>query len=158
MKLSVLEKIAKILNQNKITWAISASLLLYFKGIVDDFQDIDIMISEEDVLVVTNLLANYGTLQQNNPNSKYKTRVFLEYVIDNVEIDIMAGFIIVANNSEYYFPLTKKSISEIIVINDTPIPLQSIEEWKTFYSLMGRMEKVKLIERKLHKGYEHSLV
>ena len=149
-KLSVLEKVAKILNQNKITWATGASLLLYLKGIVDDFQDIDIMISEEDVLVVTNLLDNYGTLQKNNPNYKYKTKVFLEYVIDDVEIDIMAGLIIVANNSEYYFPLKKEGIKEIIVINDTPIPLQSIEEWKTYYSLMGRMEKVKLIEQKLY--------
>ena len=57
----------------------------------------------------------------------------------------MAGFVIVKDNKEYYFPLQKKSIKDYISIDSVTIPLQSIEEWRTYYELMGRAEKVKMI-------------
>ena len=49
-KLKVLTKIGTQLNEAGITWAIGASLLLYFQGITDEFNDIDIMVMEKDVL------------------------------------------------------------------------------------------------------------
>lgn len=42
-KLEILSQIAKKLNEGHVTWAVGGSLLLYFKGIVDEFHDIDLM-------------------------------------------------------------------------------------------------------------------
>lgn len=145
-KLNILSKVAEVLNKNNITWAVGASLLLYFKGITHEFHDIDIMIYEGDVEKVNQILLSFGTLQPKNPNAQYKTKYFLEYNIDGVDIDIMAGFTIVCDNKEYYFPLEKNSVKNYININNVSIPLQSIEEWHTYYKLMGRVEKVKMIE------------
>ena len=150
-KLTVLTKIANVFNNNNITWAVGASLLLYLKGAVDNFRDIDIVVAEEDVSAVKELLSNYGVLQPPNPNAQYKTRTFLEYVIDGIDVDIMAGLVILDGTDEHYFPLKKENITDVIKLNDTAIPLQSLEEWKHYYSLMGRPEKVKLIERTLDK-------
>lgn len=55
-KLNVLSMIAESLNKNNITWAIGASLLLYFKGIANEFNDIDIIIDEKDVEKVKKIL------------------------------------------------------------------------------------------------------
>jgi len=145
-KLLVLSKIAQALNQRNLTWGVGASLLLYFKGIVSDFHDIDIMVSEEEVDKAKEVLLSFGILQPPNPNATYKTKNFMEFIVDEVEIDVMAGFIIVRNDYEHHFPLKKENIKEFHQINGVQIPLQTLGEWRTYYQLMGREEKVRLID------------
>lgn len=144
-KLNILAKVAKELNANNITWAIGASLLLYFKGITNEFHDIDIMVAESDVESIKKLLLSFGKLQPKNPNIKYKTKDFMEFNIEGIDFDVMAGFIIVNNNIDHYFPLEKKDIKGYVDIQGATIPLQSIEEWHTYYKLMDRTEKVTMI-------------
>ena len=145
-KLTLLSHIAKELNHKNITWAIGGSMLLYFKGITSEFQDIDIMVAEEDVEILIDVLLSFGNIQPPNPNAKYKTKYFLEFHIDGIDVDVMAGFVIVNKDKEYYFPLKKENIKDYTEINGIKIPLQSLEEWRNYYRLMGRDEKVKMID------------
>ncbi|KEH97128.1 nucleotidyltransferase domain-containing protein [Clostridium massiliodielmoense] len=150
-KFKVLSKIAKELNDNNITWAIGASLLLYIKGISSEFNDIDIMVAESDVEVLKNILLSLGELQARNTNAQYKTKQFLEFKVQDVDIDVMAGFVIVNNGRNFYFPLDKDDIMDYTEINGVKIPLQSVKEWRNYYELMGRTEKVKMIDDKFVK-------
>lgn len=145
-KLEVLTKIAKLFNEEKITWAVGASLLLYFKGKTDHFNDIDLMVDEKDIEKVKAIMLEMGTLMPPHPKAKYKTRHFLEYVVDGIDIDVMAGFVIVKDGVDYDCSLMKKQIVEIIEINKQKIPLQSLELWKYYYSLMGRENKARMID------------
>jgi len=145
-KLQVLSRIAKELNQKKLTWAVGASLLLYFKGIVPNFHDIDIMVTEDDVNEAKAVLLSFGTMQPPSPNIRYKTKYFMEFIVEGVEIDVMAGFVIMNHNKEYQISFGKADIKEYIQILDVSIPLQSVEAWRTYYQLMGRDEKVKIID------------
>jgi len=145
-KLTVLSHIAKELNQKNVTWAVGASMLLYFKGIISEFHDIDIMVAEEDVEIVKEVLLLFGSIQAPNPNIKYKTKNFLEFIVDGIDIDVMAGFIIINKDKEYYFPLKKENINDYTEVNEVKIPLQSLKEWRNYYELMGRYEKVKMID------------
>lgn len=145
-KLTLLSHIAKELNHKNITWAIGGSMLLYFKGITSEFHDIDIMAAEEDVEILKDVLLSFGNIQSHNPNAKYKTKYFLEFHIDGIDVDVMAGFVIVNKDKEYYFPLKKENIKDHTEINGIKIPLQSLEEWRNYYRLMGRDEKVKMID------------
>lgn len=147
-KFEVLSKIAKELNDNNITWAIGASLLLYIKGISSEFHDIDIMVAERDVQALKNILLPLGELQSKNPNIQYKTKQFLEFKVEGVDIDVMAGFVIVNKGRSFYFPLDKDNIMDYTEINGVKIPLQSVKEWRKYYELMGRTEKVKIIDDK----------
>ena len=149
-KLMVLSKIAKKLNENNITWAIGASMLLYFKDITNKFNDIDIVVAEDDVESLNEIVLTFGDILPPNPNLKYRTRHFLEFKVDGVDIDVMAGFIIVKKNQEYYFPLQHGDINDYTEINGVKIPLQSISEWRKYYELMGRTEKVEMIDSKLY--------
>jgi|SRR5690554_3180775 len=144
-KLSVLTKIANKINGNNIKWAIGGSTLLFLKGITKSFNDIDIMVSEEDVEQLKILLLELGTLEPENPHKRFKTKRFLEFVIDEVEVDVIAGFIIISDNKEYHFPLEKNHELEVIEFDGIKIPLQSLREWKKFYKLMGRIDKVEMI-------------
>ena len=153
-KLAVLAGIAHKFNDKQVTWAIGASALLYFRGVAEAFADIDIVIAESDVDSVKEILAACGTQQASPPNVQYQTKVFLEYVIEGVGVDIMAGFTVVKDGVAHYFPLEKKKITEHITVGGAAIPLQSLEEWKLYYALMGRTEKVVLIERKQKEKQE----
>ncbi|AFM00677.1 hypothetical protein Desde_2338 [Desulfitobacterium dehalogenans ATCC 51507] len=146
-KLSVLSKIGKALNENNIVWAVGGSLLLYLKGKADVFQDIDIMAMEDHIKELKKILQQYGDLELPNPNVRYKTRHFLEFTIDEVDVDVMAGFVIIHKGKEYDCSLHPESITEHLLINDVYIPLQSLTEWRRYYALMGRTEKVEMIDR-----------
>ncbi len=158
-KLTILSHIAKELNRKNVTWAVGASMLLYFKGIISDFHDVDIMVAEEDVEIVTEVLLSFGSIQTSNTNVKYKTKCFLEFNVNGVDIDVIAGFIIINKDKEYYFPLKKENINDYTEVNEIKIPLQTLEEWRNYYELMGRDEKVKLIddEYELFTSHEETL-
>lgn len=147
-KLDVLSKIARKIQNHGITWALGGSSLLFLKNIADHFNDIDIMVCEEDINKVKELLLELGELRPFKPNNNFKTKHFLEFLIDNIKVDIMAGFTIVKNNQEYYFPIEKHQKFESIDIDGLKIPLQSVKEWKKYYELMDRTDKVSMINQK----------
>lgn len=62
-KINVLKRIAIELNKKNITWALGASMLLYFKGIISEFKDIDIMVIDDDIDQVKKILLELGELQ-----------------------------------------------------------------------------------------------
>ncbi|MDD3410762.1 MAG: HDOD domain-containing protein [Eubacteriales bacterium] len=62
-------------------------------------------------------------------------------------VDIMAGFVIVKDEIEYNCSLRKEQIAEYIQVNDENIPLQSLEDWRNYYDLMGRTQKVEMIDK-----------
>lgn len=145
-KLNVLYKIADLLNKEHISWAVGASLLLYLKGIVHEFNDIDIMVTESDVFRLKEILFSLGSLKSSKINSKYKTKYFFEFNIDGVEVDVMAGFVIVNGDKEYDCSFYENQVVETILIQDTKIPLQSVDLWKKYYKLMERKHKAEVID------------
>lgn len=146
-KLQVLAKIAHVLNQNGITWAVGASLLLWFKGIVPHFNDLDIMVEEADALKAKAALCTLGQLQPGNSDpAKYKTRHFYEFVINGVDVDMMAGFVIVNGGKAYECPLLEEDICEKVPVNGETVPLQSLTNWERYYRLMGREQKADLVK------------
>ena len=145
-KLTVLAKIAEALNHEHITWGVGASLLLYFHQITDDFHDIDLMTTEEDVDKLKKILEGMGTLQLSNPNAQYHSRHFFEFVIDGVDIDVMEGFVIVKDGQEYDCSFSAGSVAKHITFNGQDIPLQSVADWRRYYELMGRNAKVEMID------------
>ncbi len=145
-KLKLLSNIAQELNQNNITWNLGASCMLYLRDIVSEFNDIDLMIKEEDIIKVEKIMSKYGTPVKRVPTEKYKTKYFLEYDIDGVEIDIMGGFVIVNKDQEYSFPLKENDPFDEYMLHGVTIHLAKVETWYKYYSLMERTDKVRLLK------------
>lgn len=145
-KLALLSQIAREFNHENLTWAVGASILLYFKGISSAFHDIDIMVAEEDVDAAKAILSSLAELQPATPNTSFKTKYFLEFSAQDIELDVIAGFVIAHGDTEYYFPLEKGDIKDATEIGGVRIPLHSLSAWRTYYKLMGRNEKARLID------------
>lgn len=146
-KLEVLSRIAHTLNESHVLWAVGGSMLLYFKGKTDVFHDIDLMVGERDIEKAKSLLLLMGTLSPQNPDNQYKTRHFLEFNIDGIDVDVMAGFVIVNNGKDYDCSLSAEQVAEHIPLNGEMIPLQALSDWRKYYELMGRTSKVEMIDK-----------
>ena len=147
--LHILAKTAHQLNQEKIAWAIGASMLLYYKGITDVFHDIDMMISVEDAPRVEKILLDLGAVKEGlNPNPLYKTKCFMEFCLAGVEIDVLGGMIITQDGTDEDCSFQKEKIEGYAQQDGETIPLYSLNEWRHFYSLMGRENKVRMIDNK----------
>ena len=150
-KISLLKRIAHRLNEAQVEWCLGASMMLYFKGIVSEFHDIDLMISVDDVEVVKTILSKMGTLcaSDQEPNPMYQTKCFMEYVIDAIDVDVMAGFAIVRESKIFDCSLCKDQIIDQLMLDNEVIPMQSPRLWCRYYRLMGRTTKADMIEKAL---------
>lgn len=147
-KLDVLADIARALNQSGVTWAVGGSLLLYFKGKTGVFRDIDLMVCETDVEKLKQAMLPLGAPAPSDPNAQYRTRCFLEFTVRGVDVDVMAGFVILENGQEHDCALKPEQVAEHILVRGEDIPLQSLEDWRRYYAWMGRTSKVAMIDGK----------
>lgn len=136
-----LVKIAKILNSEDIVWAVGASMLLRQYALADP-ADIDIVVALEDAGRVDSLLSSLGTVKNQKEKSDiYLTDFFHEYIIDSVEIDVMAGFKIkLPDSSVFEYKFDKESIPHIFDIDGVGVPFMSLEDWYVLYQLMPNRE------------------
>jgi hypothetical protein len=146
-KPNVLVKIANRLNANKITWVLGSSMMLYLRSVIESFNDIDIIVHEDDILKTKEVLDKLGILLPRDKNARYATKHFLEYEIDGVEVDIMSGFTIISKNEKHYFTLDKSKNYQSIILGGETIYL---DNWLKYYQLMERLDKVEIINSFLH--------
>lgn len=146
-KLLVLKKIAHAFNEAHITWALGSSSFLYLEGLVNTFHDLDLFVSHGDGKKAEALLRKLGHEEPANYKPElYGTRLFCEFAIDGVEIDLMEDFSIIKDGKEYYFPLKPENIVERLSLDGESIPVESLAAWRERYALMGRLEKVEIID------------
>ena len=81
----------------------------------------------------------------------YQTKTFLEFRIDSIEVDVMAGFAAVNEGKVFDCSLRENQIAEKVLLETEVIPLQSPLLWCKYYRLMGRAEKADMIEKALAK-------
>ncbi|MBE0600948.1 MAG: hypothetical protein IH607_04115 [Firmicutes bacterium] len=148
-KLNVLERIAERFHAARITWAVGGSMLLYFKGIVPVFRDIDILVKTEEAETVREILAELGTQQTSARSDTYRSEAFFEFNIDGVDVDVIAGFVIVRNGVPCDRSLRDDEITESVRSGNETIPLHSLAVWRRNYELMDQPEKVRLIDDSL---------
>lgn len=150
-KIELLKKIAHRFNEARIEWDLGASMMLFLKGIVSEFHDIDLLISVRDVENVKAILSEMGEQIQSSPkpNPMYRTKSFMEFLVNSIEVDVMAGFAIVNGGKVFDCALCEEQIVEKMQLGSEVIPLQSPLLWCQYYRLMGRNEKADRIEKAL---------
>lgn len=156
----VLIKITEALNSTDILWGVGASMLLYQYKLVDNPSDIDITVSISDIKEVDRILSSMGEKLSESKSDIYLTEYFYEYIIDGVNIDVMAGFKINLTNSVFEYPFDKNSVPHHLKVGNTPIPFSSLEDWFVLYQLMPKREyKVNLIDEYFkNKGIEYPVL
>lgn len=145
-KQSILRKLAKKFNEEDLLWALGASTMLYLRGRIPTFEDLDLFVSEEDVQKAQRILSSHGRLLPKEKSPLYASRHFSSYLIDGLQVDLISGFTLLYQGKEYVFPLLEEQITAFYMLEDTQIPLMDLEDWKHYYTLMGRSQRAALCE------------
>ena len=151
-KLRALARAAEALNRSGVVWALGASAMLYLRGLAGTFHDIDLMVTEADADAARAILDRLGTRQPPHSAGTYRTRVFLEYEVEGVEFDLIAGFVIVSGGQSHSCPLRPEDIDGEVSVLGQRIPLHSLACWQRCYALMGRAEKAALCAAGRERG------
>ncbi|WP_105616363.1 nucleotidyltransferase family protein [Vallitalea okinawensis] len=150
---STLSNIGRELNENGILWGVGASVLLNHYGLIEKPNDIDILINLDDIQEADMTLRSLGEKRIFEKTSTYSTEYFYEYIINDIDIDVMAGLSINHEKGIYRHVFDCQSIVKTAKINDIDIPLTSLEDWYVIYQLIpNRKAKVKMIENYLHSN------
>lgn len=138
-------------------------MLLYYKGLVSEVNDIDLVVAFEHAKLAEAVLDEIGAKRPPNPNRDYATRYFAEYEIDGVEVDVsrmrnselnalhssvdvMAGFRIIADGITVEYVPDPQTF-ETMALGGTTVYLCPLEDWYVLYLLMThREEKVATIQ------------
>ena len=93
----------QICESARVQWALGASMLLYFKGITYELHDVDLMVADHDAECVRTILLEMGELRPSDPvpNPMCRTKTFMEFLVESIEVDVMAGFAIVHEGTVY---------------------------------------------------------
>lgn len=138
------------LNDSNIAWAVGASILLNQFGLIDKPHDIDIFVDIKDIDRADEILKSIGEKKKWEETATYSTKYFYEYIIDEIDVDVMAGFAVNHTSGVFEYKFDQDSISEFIVINGVNVPFTSLEDWYVIYQLIpNREQKVKMIEKYL---------
>ena len=151
-KLLVLTQLAEMLNRQKLRWAIGGSLMLYLRGVVSDFKDIDLFVTLEDAQQVIELLDQVAIPQETVPSEQFQTVVYKKYLMDGVFIDVMAGFKVVVSDRVMDCSLTSETQLTRLIVYNQEVPLYTLSEFRDFYTYMNRISKVELIDAYLQGG------
>lgn len=158
--LKTLSLIAERLNNEKIVWGLGGSLLLNFYKITDNPNDIDILVDEANTIRANELLSSIGNSKVAISYKPFCTTHFSKYSINDIGLDVMAGFAIEHYRGVYKLSLHKESIVVHKKINGLDIPLSSLEDWYILYWLIpNKQEKAILIENYLRiNGLKYPLL
>ena len=144
-KKQTLSRIARCLNNANVTWALGASAMMSLRGIVETFNDIDIMVAEDDIDKAYDVISSIGELQPFKADDRFHTSCFYEFIVDDIDVDLISGFAIVSHGRIHQCALRIEEIDAIADVYGSDVPLHSLAVWKRYYSLMGRPDKVSVI-------------
>ena len=159
-KLAALAKAVCALNAAGVTWAVGASAMLYLESVVTTFNDIDLIIAEDDLPAAQAAMLSTGAvpLPPAPPVSAYRSVFFSEYQLDGVDFDLLCDFTIRRKDAVYRYPFGRERVAEWVDVQGERAPLCPLEDWYVLYLLMpGRQKRATLIGHHLHANpREHS--
>lgn len=142
-----LSRLAEQFNLLDIVWAAGASSVLFEHGLAAAVNDLDIIVRLEDAAKLDAFLEPHAVKPPETDHPKYKTAFFREYVVDGVEIDLIAGFAIAHEQGVYYYRFDHDAVDRVAILNGVGVPIAALEDWYVLYMLMDRKEdKARLIE------------
>lgn len=147
MKKDALLRIAEVLNSNAVDWGLGGSSMLWFHGLIDCPNDIDLLVAEHDALRTHELLSPLGMYEELQPKEPFCTKYFTHYTIFGAEVDVIGLLGIRHAEGVYRLDWRRDADTRVEQLEGVSVPLTPLEDWFVLYLLMpGRGGKADLIE------------
>ena len=136
-----------------LTWAYGGSLTLSRHGIDVRVNDLDLFVEPNDFAAATAILETMGQPVNVMAHPRFQSQKYQKYIIKGIEVDVMAGLMIMTAAGAYVYPFDKASITKRDVFARGSVNYTSVEDWYVLYLLLDRhedKEKIKAIVEYLH--------
>lgn len=146
-------KIANLFDENGIVWALGCSSNLFFRGIVDDFNDYDIIVEKSSVTKAINLLYVLGgTLLETGCNDCCKSDSYYHFRFGSCDIDVISGFRVKTFGTVFYYDFYPNEI-EILNLEYISVPVVPAETLFVLYAMMEGWQRRRRYKRELLFNY-----
>lgn len=144
------ELVAKELQKRNLSWALGCSMNLFFRGIVDDFNDIDIITNETSIKDLKETLEGLGAVLVGTGGNGYcESDYYYHFQLGRVDIDVISGFRILTYNSQYYYCYKKQQLDYFTVTDKLSINLYPLEAMYILYYMMEGWQPRRKFKRDL---------
>lgn len=150
---NVLFKIMHELKKQNVNFALGCSSNLFFRGIVDDFNDFDIIFEKKytnDIIKIMSELG--GQLVGTGGNGFCESDMYLHYILDSIHIDFISGFRINTFDKSYYYDLSNNEV-ENLDSEYFQIPLVPSEIQLILYAMMEGWQPRRRFKRVIIYNY-----
>lgn len=150
---NILCKLAKNFEQKNIRWAIVCSLNLYLRGIVDDFNDIDLLVEAEDAKKIKETMIEFGADIVEVPEIDFcKSDIVMYFDLDKVRVEVISGFRILTFGTQYFYKYDSNEV-ETMHIEDIDVHLINLEALYLLYGMMEGWQQRRRYKRLLIQEY-----
>ena len=149
----VLFQIIDEFNKQNIHFALACSSNLFFRGVVDDFNDFDIIFEKKDSDLISEIMTKLGgKLLGTGGNGFCESDVYLHYILDSTHIDFISGFRINTFGKSYYYDLSSNEV-ENLESEYFQIPLLPTEIQLILYAMMEGWQPRRRFKRVIIYNY-----
>ena len=151
----VLEKVCSSFNKAGIQYALSCSAALFLQGLVDDFNDFDILVHIDHVKKIEKIMSQIGaellpTIQKPAFTSPY----YREALLQGEHFDLVGDITVATFNKEYCYPVKANECQYISVEGLIDIvPVIPIEASFLLYGMMEGWQSKRVFKRELCKDF-----
>lgn len=149
----VLFQIIDEFNKQNIHFALACSSNLFFRGVVDDFNDFDIIFEKKDSDLISEIMTKLGgKLLGTGGNGFCESDMYLHYILDYIHIDFISGFRINTFDKSYYYDLSNNEV-ENLDSEYFQIPLVPSEIQLILYAMMEGWQPRRRFKRVIIYNY-----
>lgn len=146
-------KLTKKLNDNQVNWALGCSSNLFFRGIVDDFNDFDLIVDKNSIEKIGTIMKSLGAkLIATGGNGFCESDIYFHYSLDGCDIDIISGFRIKTFGTVFYYCYNSKEI-EYLDLEYLQVPLITVEAQLILYAMMEGWQPRRRFKRLLIQSF-----
>ena len=150
---NVFFKIIDEFKKQDIHFALGCSSNLFFRGIVDDFNDFDIIFEKKDSDAISEIMSKLGAkLVATGGNGFCESDLYLHYILDSIHIDFISGFRINTFDKSYYYDLSNNEV-ENLDSEYFQIPLVPTEIQLILYAMMEGWQPRRRFKRVIIYNY-----
>ena len=152
---NLLKKICDTLAAEGVTWGLAFSSSLFLRGIVDDFNDFDILVKIEDASKLQKSLTKLGIrLNKQTPQKGvFTSPYFQQGRKGSVEFDLIGDITINTFNTTFRYQVNLPDLEWLTLDGGLYVPVVPMEANLVLYGMMEGWQAKRLYKRELCRKF-----
>lgn len=141
--------ITEKLSHDNINWALIGSSNLALQGVDVEAHDIDILTDKEGALLMRKILKEFTKEEIKYKESEKFKSYYGKFIINGVEVEIMGDLSNLNPRGDIWSETTNFSKKIYFQVDDTKVPVISLDQEYQAYLKLGRNEKAQKIAERI---------